>query len=694
MADASGSGPDARDGGAARSAGGSLGSDGAVGFERARAGRGGGEAPRGIWTRPGAALARSLGVPAIFAISASAIGSSVYFSLGLVARDALALTPFAYLAAGAFFAVTVMTYVEGSSLHPERGGAATFARYAFDELWSFVAGWAILLDYLIVLAIGALAISHYLAAFWPELGRPGTEVAVAALALVLVVRANVRGVSASGLGRVLRLQILNIAVLLAVIALGVVVATGSAGPGVAVPGTNAAPAWTDFVFAAIIATVAMTGIEAASGLAGEIRPRAAQLRRVVLVVAGTGLVLFVGVSLTALAVTGDGAALGGRYLEAPVLGIVTGFGPEWSPWLGYAVGIVAALILLFGINTGMLGLSRLVYSLATNRQIPRALGRLHGTHGTPAMAIAGAGAIAVVLVGTTDLEFLAGLFAFGAMLAFALAHVSVIVLRYREREARRAYRVPLSVPFRGGQLPLPAVAGALTAIAAWVGVIVLNDGARIAGAVWMVAGLALYVTYRRRLGRSLRLRETVEPQALQEAGSVEYGSILVPVFGRALDDDIVGTAGRLAAEEGEPGEAGSMIEALYVFEVPMALPLDAELPEERLAAGRRALARAKEVGEEYNGVEVATATTRARSAGTAIVEEARRRGVEAIVLAAEEPTRIRGGTLLGGRAGARQRFVGEMTQEVIEKSPCRVIVTAPPAETENPETGDCPGPAR
>jgi APA family basic amino acid/polyamine antiporter len=637
-------------------------------------------AGRSPLARTGATLGRALGVPGLFAVASAAIGSSTYFALGLVARDALDLTPFAFLAAGAFFAVTVMTYVEGSSLHPERGGAATFARYAFDELWSFVAGWAILLDYLIVIAIGALAISHYLAAFWPELGRSGTEVVVAAVALVAVVRANVRGLSAGGLGRVLRLQLLNLGLLLAVIVVGAFVA---AGPPASTPAPAAAmPFWTDFVFAATIATVATVGIEAASGLAGEIRPRARELRRVVLVVASTALVVFLGVSIVALAVTGDGAALGGRYLESPVLGIVARFEPPaLASGFGYAVGAMAAIVLFVGINTAMLGLSRLVYSLATNRQVPLAFGRLHGRFGTPSVAIAGAGAVAVVLVGTADLEFLAGLFAFGAMLSFAIAHVSVIRLRFREPAARRAYRVPLSVPFRGAQVPLPAVLGAATAIAAWIGVIALSEGARIAGVAWMAAGIVLYVVYRRRQGRSLRARETVEPEALQEAGSgIAYGSILVPLFGRALDDDIVGTAGRLASEEGEPGEAGPMIEALYVFEIPMALPLDAEVPEERLAAARQALARAKEVGEEYQGVEVATATTRARSAGTAIVEEARRRGVEAIVLAAEEPSRIRGGALLGGRGGARQRFVGEITREVIERSPCRVIVTAPPAE--------------
>ena len=132
----------------------------------------------------------------------------------------------------------------------------------------------------------------------------------------------------------------------------------------------------------------------------------------------------------------------------------------------------------------------------------------------------------------------------------------------------------------------------------------------------------------------------------------------MPVFGNELDDDIVGTAGRLAAEEGEEGEGGAVIEALFVVEVPMSLPLDARVPDEQIARAQGgAVRRAKEVGEEYEGVVVATAMVRARSVGAAIVSEAKRRGVEAIVLAAEAPTRTRGGALLGrplaGRATGR-----------------------------------------
>jgi APA family basic amino acid/polyamine antiporter len=163
----------------------------------------------------------------------------------------------------------------------------------------------------------------------------------------------------------------------------------------------------------------------------------------------------------------------------------------------------------------------------------------------------------------------------------------------------------------------------------------------------------------------------------------------VPLSGNALDDDIVQTAARLICTDrtDESSIDDATIEALWVFEVPMSLPIDARLPESQLKRARAALARAKTVGEEYTGVEVATATVRARRAGQAIVDEARRRGVEAIVLAAEEPSRIRGGALLGGRGGPLENFVGDVTKYVVGKAPCRVILTAPPVDSAAQEGG-------
>jgi APA family basic amino acid/polyamine antiporter len=287
------------------------------------------------------------------------------------------------------------------------------------------------------------------------------------------------------------------------------------------------------------------------------------------------------------------------------------------------------------------------------------------------------------LVVSEDADFLIGIFAFGALLGLTIAHLSVCVLRYREPRRDRPYRMPFSIRVRGGDLPLPAVVGAVFSAIAWLSVVVFHEGARYVGLGWMAAGLVLYVVYRVTQGKSLTRQVVVPAAALQrEETRAAYGSILVPVFGGPLDDDIVQTAGRLAAEEVvDEGseESVATIEALWIFEVPMALPIDARLPEAQLEQARAALRRAKAVGEEYAGVEVATATVRARRAGQAIVEEARRRGVELIVLAAEPPSRIRGGAVLGGVA-SMDNFVGDVTKHVLNKAHCRVILTAPPAE--------------
>jgi APA family basic amino acid/polyamine antiporter len=390
-------------------------------------------------------------------------------------------------------------------------------------------------------------------------------------------------------------------------------------------------------------------------------------------------------------VVDDHTGLAERFLEAPVLAIVAAYEPGvLLDAARYAVGATAAAMLLVAMNGQMLGLARLAYSLATNRQIPTAVGRLHARRGTPYVAIAAAAVLAFALAIPHDLEFLAGVFAFGAMVTFALAHLSVIVLRFRERDRPSAYRVPLSVPVAGARVPLPAVFGFVVAVLVWASVVVFHEGGRLIGSGWMIGGVALYVIYRRGQGKSLKRRFTIPAEALQESKAVEYGSILVPVFGEELDDDIVGTAGRMAASHGDEDEGGAVLEALYVFEIPMSLPLDARVPDDRIGEAKRVLARAKEVGEEYAGVEVATAMVRGRSAGQAIVSEARRRGVEAIVLGAEEPSRLRGGAILGGRGRVRDRFVGETTRYVVEKAPCKVILTAPPAGEEGTREGVLP----
>jgi APA family basic amino acid/polyamine antiporter len=629
-------------------------------------------------------LVGGFGPPALAAIGASSLAASIYVALGIVTGRALGLTPVVYLIAGLFFVLTAMTYIEGNSLHPERGGASNFARYAFDEFVSFIAGWAFILDYLIVMALSAFCIAHYLAAFWGHANDPLIELVIAAAAIGWVAWSNIRGTSTSRPRTLIRLAVFNLVLTVTVVVVGLVMNWDLAGVIDSIE-LGRAPRWDDLLFAAGIATAATTGIEAASGLAGEVRPRRRELKRLIVASGGMAGVIFLGLSTLAVMsppIQDGRSPLGsGETANAPVLGIVTTFEPSWLMHaMRYSVGLVAAVILLQAVNGTMLGLARLTYSLTTNRQLPSLIGRLHPQWSTPYVAIGIASVIVFGLAATTDVELLLGIFAFGSLLAFTIAHVSVIALRYREPGLRRPFRIPFSVEVRGGSLPLPTVLAALLAAAGWASVIVLHSGARIVGGLWMAFGIALYVIYRGQQDKPLRKRFTIPARALQQdQDDVQYGSILVPVFGGPLDDDIVGTAGRLASADSDEGEGGAVIEALYVVEVPMSLPLDARVPDEKIAIAKRAVARAKEVGEEYEGVVVATAMVRARSAGQAIVSEAKRRGVEAIILGADEPSRTRGGTLLGGRASVRERSLADTTRYVLEKAPCRVILTAAPA---------------
>jgi APA family basic amino acid/polyamine antiporter len=631
-------------------------------------------------------LRRSIGSPVLFTIIYTSLASAVYFALGVIAGHALGLTPLVFLFAAVFFALTTMTYVEGASLHQERGGSTVFARYAFNELVSFIAGWAILLDYVILIAVTAFSATQYLRVFWSPLGNRGEALGLALAIIALVVLGNIRGFSGRRTRRVGLLVAADLLIQGFIVVLGLVVFFS--------PHTllspihlGSAPTWSDLIFAMTVAVVSFTSLESASGLSGEVRISRTGLKRIVASISATVVFLYVGIALvavTALPVEHGQTELATRYENDPMIGIVSQVHTHWlEQGLKYLVAALASLTLVAAANSAMLGLSRLAYLLSTNRQIPSGLGRLHPQRSTPYVLIILAGLIAAALVAPENLDFLIGIYAFGAMLAFTIAHLSVCRLRYTEADRDRPYRVPLSIRFRGGQLPLPAVLGALISGAGWVAVMVVHEPARYVGLGWMIMGIALYVIYRRADETSLLRRVTVSPQVLRAEQPVEedYGSILVPLFGTDLDEDIVQTAARLVSGEQTDDAAidDATIEAVWIFVIPMSLPIDARLPEAQIKHARSVLARARAIGEEYTGVHVATATVRTRRAGYAIVDEARRRGVEAIVLGAEEPSLIRGGARLGGRGGPLENFVGDVTKYVVSKADCRVIVTAPAA---------------
>jgi APA family basic amino acid/polyamine antiporter len=635
-------------------------------------------------------MQRGLGVPGLFVAVYSAVGFSIYFSLGVVADRGLGLTPLIFLAAGLLFVLATLSYVEGGAMFRERGGSSSFARHAFNELVAFIAGWAILIDYLIVAALAAISVPHYLVPVSSDLAASGWEVAIASLVIVAACTLNVLNVT--GRGREVWLVVLalaDIALQLAVIAVGVLV--------VFHPDrltdqldlfTN--PTLTDAVYAAVVAMLAYAGIEAASDLAPDIDVAPRDLRRIVSVGAVAVPLVYAGMAAIALMAVpvvagpdGPQTALGSEFVEAPVLGVVSAYDPSWvADSMRWVVAVVATPILFWAATTAMLGVSRHIYTLAINRQIPSWLGKLGARHATPHVAIAISGLVAIGLVLPADVKLLAGIYAFGATLAITIAHLSILRLRFSDPDRTRPFRVPWNFEWRGARVSVPVLLAAGLTGLAFLSVLAYHETARWVGIGWMAFGLVFYVVYRKVVeGTSLTRRVSVTERALtKQVPEVAYRNILVPIFGTKLDDDIVSTAGRLAAAEQEEADGGgdSRLDLLYVIEVPLALPLEAELPPERVEEARRALERAREVGEEYEDVEVATEVLRARDLGAGIVEAARRSSAEAIVVGGEPPSKVRGGAVLGGIGAARPAEIGAATQYVLKKAPCRVLLTAPP----------------
>ncbi|MEJ7876084.1 MAG: amino acid permease [Solirubrobacterales bacterium] len=621
----------------------------------------------------------------IFAVAYSAVGFSLYFSLGVVADYGLGLTPLLFLAAGLMFILATLSFAEGGSMFVERGGSSSMARYAFNELVSFIAGWALLIDFIVVVALAAVSAPHYLSPIWDGFSNGSGEVLTAVAIVIGAALVNILGWWGFRRERLLvALAVGDIAVQVLLIVVGLAVALD---PSALTDNLDlfTAPSGADAIYAFVIATVAFAGIEAASDLAPDLDWSTPDLRKAVTVGAALLPIVYAGVAAVALMAvpvmaTPDGpeSALGGEFIEEPILGVAKSFDPAWvSDLMQAVVVVVAPVVLIWAASTAMLGLSRHVYVLATNRQIPSWLGKLSRRQ-TPYIAIAIAMVIAIGLVIPGDIEVLAGIYAFGATLAMLIAHASILRLRSKRPDAPRPFRVPFDVRIGGTALPLPALVGFVVTGLAWLSVIIYHDEARWVGGGWMVFGLLGYVVYRKGFeGTSLTKRVAVPAAALEkQAVNVEATDILVPIFGTKLDDDIVGTAGRLAASVGRAGDQ-ARLRIVFVIDLPLTVPLTSPPPRDRIEAANAALERASLVAEEYDTVDAQETVVRARSIGAGIVQAAREMGAEMIVMGAEPPSKIRGGAILGGIGGHRPAEIGPVTEYVLSRAPCRVLVTAP-----------------
>src|SRR3954463_5731526 len=542
-------------------------------------------------------LARVHGVGALFSAAYGNVGSSIYYALGVTAAFALGLTPVAFVIAGLIFMATAATYAEATVMFPEAGGSASFARHAFNELVSFFAGWGQMLNYIITVAISAFFVPHYLAVFWPWLGDSPGDIIGGVAVVVFLAALNVKGTQESTrLNLILAIADLFTQVILVVIGLALVFS-----PDILVDNVHlgVAPSWGDFLLGIAVGMIAYTGIETISNMSEEAKDAPRTVPRGVGLTVVAVLVLYVLipiVALSAMPVTQNAAGhystvLGTKFADDPVLGIVEhlGLGASLTDVLRYYVGVLAAVILIIATNAGLIGVSRLTFSMGQHRQLPDRIRQVHPRFHTPYIAILAFSAVAALTMLPGKTDFLATMYSFGAMLSFTIAHVAVIRLRQRQPDRERLWKAPLNVRAFGFDVPILAVLGGLGTFAAWVIVIALHTSTGLVGAGWMLFGVLLYAAYRRR--HQLPLRETVkvvtpEPLGVEE---VEYKSVLVVFESDSFSNEAVAMAVRLAARRRRG------IHVLSIATVPTHLPLDAEL-EEREEEANSKIEQAKIIG--------------------------------------------------------------------------------------------------
>lgn len=610
-------------------------------------------------------LERVLGVNALFSTAYGNVGSSIYYALGLVASFALGLTPVVFIIAGVIFYLTASTYAEATAMYPEAGGSSSFARHAFNEFWSFFAAWGQMLNYTITISISAFFVPHYIGSlFWPALQHAPGDVIAGCICVAALAALNVFGAKETA-GLNITLAVADFATQLLLVALGLVLVFS---PDVLIDNVRwgIAPTWSDFIVAIPVAMIAYTGIETISNMAEEAKdetrsiPKA--INRVVIAVFAI-YALLPAIALSALPVRCEAGGecktlLGlpeseGGFAGDPVLGIVEhlDLGPLQHAGEIY-VGLLAATILFLATNAGIIGVSRLTYSMGVHRQLPDQLRQLHPKFRTPWIGILLFSAVACVAMIPGKAGFLGNLYAFGAMLSFTIAHAAVVRLRLKRPDARRPYRGPFNLRWRGRDIPLFAVFGGIFTALAWGVVTALYVDVAITGITWLAIGVVVFVLFRRHQGLDLVTTTRVAVPKPVIDHEAEYESVLVAFDEREYVPDVLATAIKLAARKHRG------IHVIVTITVPATSPINAAMPDQELAA-QSLIEQAKvQGGRRVTGH---WEKVRPGQAGRRIVDEAKEIQARAIVMPL--PVRAGGGSVFG-----------RTLETVLAERPCRVII--------------------
>jgi APA family basic amino acid/polyamine antiporter len=458
-----------------------------------------------------AKLPRTLGAPALFAACYGNVGSSIYYALGVTAAFALGLTPLALILAGGIFVTTALNYAEGTAAIPHAGGSSSFARRAFNAPIGFLVGWIQLLNYTATVsissyfAIGYLGVLGKYVAIFGQLHDPRLHAVAAVLLTGLLMVINVIGIQESSAINFF-LALLDLGTQLVLVVLGVLLLL-NINTVIHNIHWGVAPTWGKFLASISIAMVSYTGIETISNMSEEAKSPGRTVPRATWAVIAA--VLFVSaflptIGMSVLPVHPDGHGyyttdLATVWKGDPVAGIVSFFHPEWLAfWAGVWVAILAFTILVIATNAGLIGISRLSYSLASSDLFPGAFAKLHPKYRTPFISIIVFGLAAAQLILPGQIDLMAAVYSLAATFAFAIAHLAVMRLRFVEPRLHRPFKMPLNIKFGRSSIPVLSVIGAVAIGSVFTQLLFENvDGSTWIYLGWLVVGVITFVAYRR-----------------------------------------------------------------------------------------------------------------------------------------------------------------------------------------------------
>jgi len=422
-------------------------------------------------------------------------------------------TPIVLGIAGILFIFTALTYAEGTAMLPEAGGSASFARHGFNDLGGFIAGWALILSYIVTISISAFTIPPYLGYFWePFKESPIIGTAVSLGIVLFLMGINVIGVKETSILNI-GAAILDIATQVSLVVIGFILLFSP--PVLFHHMFDYWPTTENLILGIALASIAYTGIETMSQMAEETKQPEKRVPRALIMMIVTVLVIFAGISLVSLSAMPPDK-LASEWARDPVAGIAASLPLALlRDVLKPLIAILAGTILLIATNAGIMGISRLAFSLGKHKLVPAVLSRVHPRFKTPYISIILFSIIGLIIISpgffATDVfKNMGALYAFGSLLAFMFAHASILRLRAKKPELPRPFKIRGNIRIKGREMPITAILGLAATAVIWIIILITQPYSRWVGIIWMAVGLIIYYLYRRK--EKMPLTHTAEEQ--------------------------------------------------------------------------------------------------------------------------------------------------------------------------------------